>query len=95
MGFTIKEVESTPNPNALVFHLDSPICDGTISINEETTGEHDATIAALRGIDGVAGLMFRAEFLTVRKCADADWGPIRAKVKRVLKDAHRLEGAGF
>jgi hypothetical protein len=96
MGFAITEIESTPNPDALLFQLDRPICEGTISIGERSVGiEDDATIASLRGIEGVAGLMFRDSFLTVRKEAGADCGPIRAKVKRVLKDADRLVRAGF
>lgn len=95
MGFTIVDIEDTPNPNALKFNLDQPISRGTLSyLNAQGAAGHPIA-AALFAINGVVTLMFRGDFVTVNKAADADWGPIKAKVRKVLAAAEALPEAGF
>ncbi len=95
MGFTIIDIENTPNPNALKFNLDKPISRGTLSYLDAGSGSSHPIAAALFAIDGVVTLMFRGDFVTVNKAADADWGPIKAKVRRALAAADALPEAGF
>ncbi len=95
MGFRIVDIESTPNPNALKFNLDQPISRGTLSFIRPPDAQQDPIAAALFSIDGVVSLMFRGDFVTVNKRADADWGPIKAKVRKALAEARPLPEAGF
>jgi len=95
MGFTIVDIENTPNPNALKFNLNQPVSRGTLSyLNADRATGHPIA-AALFAIDGVVTLMFRDDFITVNKAADADWGPIKAKVRQALAAAAALPEAGF
>lgn len=95
MGFKIIDIEDTPNPNALKFNLDQPISRGTLSFQTADSAAEHPVAATLLAIDGVVTLMFRGDFLTVNKAADADWGPIKAKVRKVLAEADALPEAGF
>ncbi|MCL4198813.1 MAG: NifU N-terminal domain-containing protein [Phycisphaerales bacterium] len=95
MGFRIIDIETTPNPNALKFNLDQPISRGTLSFVRPPDAERDPIAASLFAIEGVVSLMFRGDFVTVNKRADADWGPIKAKVRRALAEAQPLPEAGF
>ncbi len=95
MGFRIVDIESTPNPNALKFNLDQPISRGTLSFIRPPDAQQDPIAAALFSIDGVVSLMFRGDFVTVNKRADADWGPIKAKVRKALAEARPLPETGF
>lgn len=95
MGFKVVDIETTPNPNALKFNLDQPISTGTLSfLSAASAAEHPLAATLLR-IDGVVTLMFRGDFVTVNKRADADWGPIKAKVRQALAQAEALPEAGF
>ncbi len=95
MGFRIIDIETTPNPNALKFNLDQPISRGTLSFVRPPDAGQNPIAASLFTIDGVVSLMFRGDFVTVNKRADADWGPIKAKVRRALAEAQPLPEAGF
>ncbi|MCC6910252.1 MAG: NifU N-terminal domain-containing protein [Phycisphaerales bacterium] len=95
MGFKVVDIETTPNPNALKFNLDQQISTGTLSfLSAASTAEHPLAATLMR-IDGVVTLMFRGDFVTVNKRADADWGPIKAKVRKALAEAEALPDAGF
>jgi len=95
MGFTIIDIETTPNPDALKFNLDRPISRGTLSFITPPDARQDPIATALFSIDGVISLMFRGDFVTVNKRADADWGPIKVKVRKALAEAEALPEAGF
>jgi len=95
MGFTIIDIENPPNPNALKVNLDQPISRGTLSYLDADSASGHRIAAALFAIDGVVTLMFRGDFVTVNKAADADWGPIKAKVRKALAAADALPEAGF
>lgn len=95
MGFKVVDIEDTPNPNALKFNLDQPISRGTLSYLSADSAAGHPIAATLLGIDGVTTLMFRGDFVTVNKAADADWGPIKAKVRKALAEAAPLSEAGF
>lgn len=95
MGFTIVDIENTPNPNALKFNLDQPISRGTLSYLNPASASGHPIATALFAITGVVTLMFRGDFVTVNKAADADWGPIKAKVRQALAAAAALPEAGF
>lgn len=95
MGFRIIDIETMPNPNALKFNLDRPISRGTLSFVQPLDAGQNPIAASLFAIEGVVSLMFRDDFVTVNKRADADWGPIKATVRRALAEAQPLPEAGF
>lgn len=95
MGFKITDIEPTPNPNALKFNLNEPISRGTLSFLKAPAPEEHAIAARLFAIEGVVSLMFRGDFVTVNKAAAADWGPIKARVRKALAEAEALPELGF
>lgn len=82
--FSVREIESTPNPNALKFVLNRPIIDRPMSYLNPEAGQDDPLAARLFAIEGVASLLFLNDFITVNKHPDAKWEPIRRAVRQVL-----------
>lgn len=74
---------STPNPNARKFTLDQPVGDMVNVTDAATAGEHPLA-AALFGLDGVVGVFATADFITVSKSPDADWGTLEPAAADVI-----------
>jgi hypothetical protein len=87
MSFTITEFESTPNPNAVKCWLNRPISEGPRSFLNAQMAQGDPIAAALFEQAGVTGVLFNGDWVTVNKPAGSEWSSVKAKVKRVLKDA--------
>lgn len=87
MSFTITKFESTPNPNAVKCWLDRPISDRPRSFFNADMAKEDQIAAALFAQAGITNVLFNGDWLTVNKPPDADWPAVKAKVKRVLKEA--------
>lgn len=79
-------VEITPNPNAKKFILDQPIANGERGsfFNAAQAGENPLA-EALFAIEGIAGVMWLGDFLTVTKTSEASWAKITPAVKKLLK----------
>jgi hypothetical protein len=86
MGFVVKEVQPTPNPNASKFVLDRPISDRPISFLNPDQGRGDPVASKLFAIQGVASILLLGDFVTVNKTADAKWSSITRKVEEILKN---------
>ncbi|MDB5173727.1 MAG: Scaffold protein Nfu/NifU [Phycisphaerales bacterium] len=84
MGYLVKEVQPTPNPNAMKFILDRPISEGRLSFLDPAAGHSHAIAARLFAVNGVTSLLFLGDFVTVCKSPAVRWAGITAKVKRVL-----------
>ena len=87
MGFTVIEIQPTPNPNAAKFVLDRPVSEQPISFfNASAAAEH--TLAKqLFAIEGVSSLLFLGDFITINKSPNTDWDDISAAASAVLKNA--------
>ena len=90
MAETTVRFSPTPNPNAGKFTLNRPVVEGSASksfYNAEDAAGH-AMASALFELEGVASLFMVADFVTVTKSADADWGKlvpeVTATIERVL-----------
>lgn len=84
MGYRVKEVQPTPNPNAAKFVLDRSIRDQPTSyFNAESAGD-DAVAKALFAIPGVSSLLLLGDFVTVNKSPKTKWSEITDKVTSVL-----------
>jgi hypothetical protein len=84
MPFTVRQVQPTPNPNAIKFVLDRHIAADRLSFLDSTSAASYPLASSLFAIDGVASLLFLEDFVTVSKTPAAKWGNITPKVKRVL-----------
>lgn len=87
MPLSITSFETTPNPNALKCVTDKPPSERPRSYFNAQQAEGDPLAEALFGIDGVTNVLIHQLFVTVCKAPDADWGPIKKSLKRVLADA--------
>lgn len=77
------EVERTPNPNALKFSVDEPV-GGPGTVVKGAEPEED-WLAGLVAIEGVAGVFFTADFVTISKTPDASWDLITPEATAILE----------
>jgi NFU1 iron-sulfur cluster scaffold homolog, mitochondrial len=87
MPFTVLEIQSTPNPNAMKFVLDASISDTTLSFLNETAAAGYPLARQLFAIPGVTSLLFLGDFITVNKSPDAKWKPITTAVTKAISSA--------
>jgi Scaffold protein Nfu/NifU N terminal len=85
MGFSVIEVQTTPNPNAAKFVLDREIANPPISFFNAEAGKDHPLAKKLFAIPGVASLLLLGDFVTINKRQDVDWKSITPAVKRVLE----------
>lgn len=87
MGFEVKEVQATPNPNALKFVLDRVIAQQPTSFFKAEAATGHPLAAKLFEITGVTSVLLLGDFVTVNKQPQAKWSAISKKVRRVLAEA--------
>jgi Scaffold protein Nfu/NifU N terminal len=87
MPFAVTKFESTPNPNAVKCWLDKPISDRPRSFLNAEMAKADAVAAALFAQAGATNVLFNGDWVTINKQPAAEWATIKAKVRRVLKEA--------
>ncbi|MBV8780030.1 MAG: NifU N-terminal domain-containing protein [Phycisphaerae bacterium] len=87
MPYRVTAVDPTPNPNAMKFMLDRPISVDSESFLDSSAANENELAKALFAIDGVAGLLFLGDFVTVNKTPAGAWKQITPRVKKVLGDA--------
>jgi hypothetical protein len=84
MPYTVREIQPTPNPNAVKFVLDRPVSEQPTSFFNAQAAQHHPLAVRLFAIEGVASLLLLGDFITVNKVPDADWKLIHKAVKSVL-----------
>lgn len=84
MALTVTKFETTPNPNALKCVTDRPPSDRPRSYFNAEQAQDDALARDLFAIEGVTNVLIHQLFITVNKSPEADWGPIKKAVKKVL-----------
>lgn len=84
MGFSVREFQPTPNPNALKCVLNAPLPDPTRSFRAASEATGHPLAEALFAIPGVTGVLLFGAWITVNKSPEADWKSVRAGVQRVL-----------
>jgi hypothetical protein len=86
MAFTVREIQSTPNPNAMKFLLDRPVTGEPVSILHPGDAVQHPLARRLFEIPGICAVLLLGDFVTVNKSPDAKWSGLKTKVKRVLED---------
>ena len=88
------QTEATPNPATLKFLPGRPVlADGTLDLRDPFAAERQSPLAgALFGIDGVSGVFYGADFISVTKRDDADWQMLKPAVLGTIME-HFTSGA--
>ncbi|KAF8477248.1 scaffold protein Nfu/NifU N terminal-domain-containing protein [Kalaharituber pfeilii] len=93
------QTESTPNSDALKFLPGVPILPDSIPANatiEYLSGRtaHSSPLARkLFALDGITGVFYGRDFITVTKTTDASWGHLKPEVFALITEALAQGGA--
>jgi hypothetical protein len=92
MGFGVREIQPTPNPNAMKFVLDAIVSEEPASFySREQAGANPAEVNRLAekllAIQGVSNVLLLNDFVTVGKLPQARWSDINGRVKQILAQA--------
>jgi hypothetical protein len=85
MGFVVKEIQPTPNPNAVKFVLDQEIADRPISFLTPEEGQDHPLAKQLFSIKGVTSVLLLGDFITINKQPQIAWKTITEKVEEILQ----------
>lgn len=86
------ETESTPNPATLKFLPGRPVMSaGTLDIRDPESARQSPLAEALFALDGVTGVFFGADFISVAK-DDTDWQELKPAVLGAIME-HFMSGA--
>jgi Fe-S cluster biogenesis protein NfuA len=84
----IKEIERTPNPDAMRFVLDSPLTNGvTRSFENASEAEGDELASALFAIDSVINVYYVDKYITVTQDGSAVWSELLRKLAPPIREA--------
>lgn len=86
LGFRM-HAERTPNPDSIKWVLGRPIVEGSASAHFDSAPHSEVSPLAERlfEIDGVIGVFFASNFVTVTKRSDIEWTDIAAHVVDAIK----------
>jgi hypothetical protein len=84
LPYEVREVQPTPNPNALKFVLDRVIAEQPTSFLDPASGQDHPIASKLFSISGVSSLLMLGDFVTVSKRPEARWAEIKPKVEQTL-----------
>lgn len=84
----IKEIERTPNPDAMRFVLGEPLTNGvTKSFENASDAEHDELASALFAIENVINIYYVDKYVTVTQDGDAVWSELLRKLAPPIREA--------
>jgi hypothetical protein len=85
LPFKVREVQPTPNPNAVKLVLDRVIADRPMSFLNPASGVGHPIASRLFAIPGINGLLLLGDFVTVTKRPEARWPDVTKKVEQALE----------
>ncbi len=84
----IKEIERTPNPDAMRFVLGEPLTNGvTRSFEDSAEAEHDELAKALFNIENVINVYYVDKYITVTQNGNAVWSELLRKLAPPIREA--------
>ncbi|MDX1585305.1 MAG: NifU family protein [Balneolaceae bacterium] len=84
----IKEIERTPNPDAMRFVLGEPLTNGvTKSFENSSEAESDELASALFAIDHVINVYYVDRYVTVTQDGDAVWSELLRQLAPPIREA--------
>lgn len=86
----IKEIERTPNPDAMRFVLDEPLTNGvTRSFENASEAEGDELASALFAIENVINVYYVDKYITVTQDGQAVWSELLRKLAPPIREAEQ------
>jgi hypothetical protein len=85
MSFVVREVQPTPNPNAVKLILDRSICTEPLSFRTPELAEAHPVAKRLFALKGVSAVLLLHDFVTINKSPEARWADITGRAKRALE----------
>ena len=87
----IKEIERTPNPDAMRFVLAEPLTNGvTRSFESGSESENDELAKALFAIDHVINVYYVDRYVTVTQDGKAVWSELLRKLAPPIREAKQM-----
>ena len=87
------QTEATPNPATLKFLPGKPVLpEGTLDIRDPQGAERSPLAAALFEVEGVSGVFYGSDFISVTKRDDTDWQALKPAVLGTIME-HFTSGA--
>lgn len=84
----IKEIERTPNPDAMRFVLGEPLTNGvTKSFESSMDAEHDELAKALFDIEHVINVYYVDKYVTVTQDGNAVWSELLRKLAPPIRES--------
>lgn len=84
MGFEVRDVQPTPNPNAQKFVLKQVMFNESSSFFDAAAAADHPVASKLFAIHGVDSVLLLGNFITVNKTPKARWAELTRKVKQTL-----------
>lgn len=86
MGEVQIRVQPTPNPNALLFHVDRKVTEERMrQFNGPAEASDDPLAGALFAIEDVATVFFMPSSITLTKQAEGDWSAITPAAEEAIR----------
>ncbi len=87
------QTEPTPNPATLKFLPGEPVmAEGTFNFPDAVSASRSPLAERLFEVDGITGVFFGSDFVTVTKVADAEWQLLKPAILGVIME-HYVSGA--
>ena len=87
----IKEIERTPNPDAMRFVLAEPLTSGTTrSFENAAEAEGDELASALFAVDNVINVYYVDKYITVTQDGKAVWSELLRKLAPPIREAEAI-----
>eukprot|EP00238_Polyblepharides_amylifera_P010087 CAMPEP_0196590264 /NCGR_PEP_ID=MMETSP1081-20130531/66144_1 /TAXON_ID=36882 /ORGANISM="Pyramimonas amylifera, Strain CCMP720" /LENGTH=215 /DNA_ID=CAMNT_0041913327 /DNA_START=204 /DNA_END=851 /DNA_ORIENTATION=- len=81
------QTQTTPNPNSLMFVPGRTVMEnGSANFPNARAGMASPLAQKLFNIDGVKGVFFGSDFVTVTKSDELEWAPLKPEVFAVIMD---------
>jgi len=90
VAFAVREIQPTPNPNAMKFVLDRTIASAPARFYSQEEAVNHPLASRLMAINGVSHVMLLGDFVTIGKDPKARWSDIKPRVSQLLSDAEEI-----
>ena len=87
MPFVVREVQPTPNPNAVKLVLDRTVSAEPQSFRTPEAASGNELAERLMALKGVTAVLLLHDFVTLNKSSEARWADITGRAKRILTKA--------
>ncbi|MBO6513585.1 MAG: NifU N-terminal domain-containing protein [Phycisphaerales bacterium] len=83
MGYTIRDIENTPNPLARKLIVD-PSPGRIVSVFDASKGSDDPLAAAILSCDGVTNVLVHTDFVSVCFTKETRWATLKGQIGRAI-----------